>query len=279
MHLQASFPLSQRLPLKGSLTNAYNLSYLVALSTAVLSIAGLLYQDAIYPTDTLKQTFVANDAANIIVGLPVLIVTMWLSRNGRLAGLLGWPGALLYGFYNYIAYVIGRPFDWLTLIFAAVIFLSGLAIYSLITVIDHNVVKAAITGKIPRKTAGWVLLIFGILFTFLAVSLIIGGGASQEPLPTADLGVATADIILSLLLMAGGLLLLLNKPLGYGSGLGLLMGASLLFIGLIIFFFVRPFLTDLPFDLIEVVTVFVMGLICFVPFILYLRGVWSEETS
>nr|NIP28359.1 hypothetical protein [Phycisphaerae bacterium]NIX32172.1 hypothetical protein [Phycisphaerae bacterium] len=93
--------------------------------------------------------------------------------------------------------------------------------------------------------------------------------------PAADLGVATADIILSVLLMAGGLLLLFNKPLGYTSGLGLLMGASMLFIGLIVFFFVRPVLTDVPFDLTEVVTVFAMGFICFAPFILYLRGAWS----
>jgi hypothetical protein len=65
--------------------------------------------------------------------------------------------------------------------------------------------------------------------------------------------------------------------LGYVTGLGLLFQASLLFIGLIVFLLVQPILTTGAFSLVDIVVVFVMmGLICFVPFALYVRGVGSS---
>ncbi len=56
-------------------------------------------------------------------------------------------------------------------------------------------------------------------------------------------------------------------------GLGLLVAASFLFLGLILFFFIAPLVAERAFDWIEVITVLVMGLICFIPTgILLARG-------
>ena len=63
------------------------------------------------------------------------------------------------------------------------------------------------------------------------------------------------------------------------AGLGLLFQGSMLFIGLIIFLLLQPLLTTAPFVLVDVVVVFIMGLICFVPFALYVRGVVSNRNS
>jgi hypothetical protein len=57
------------------------------------------------------------------------------------------------------------------------------------------------------------------------------------------------------------------------AGLGLLFQASMLFVGLVAFLLLRPLLSTVPFDLGEVLVVAVMGLICFVPFGLFVRGV------
>lgn len=59
------------------------------------------------------------------------------------------------------------------------------------------------------------------------------------------------------------------------SGLGLLFSASILFIGLIGFLLLQPLMTDAPFARIDVIVVFFMGFICFIPFYLYLRTVRS----
>jgi hypothetical protein len=53
----------------------------------------------------------------------------------------------------------------------------------------------------------------------------------------------------------------------------------MLFIGLIMLLLLQPALTDAPFVLTDVITVSVMGLICFIPFGLFVRGVFSSEKS
>jgi len=50
----------------------------------------------------------------------------------------------------------------------------------------------------------------------------------------------------------------------------------MLFIALITFLLLRPVLTDAPFVLTDVVVVFIMGMVCFIPFFLFLRGVQSK---
>ena len=61
--------------------------------------------------------------------------------------------------------------------------------------------------------------------------------------------------------------------LGYVGGTGLLFQASMLFIGLIAVLILQPFFSDAPFLPVDVLVVFLMGLICFIPFALFVRGV------
>ena len=75
----------------------------------------------------------------------------------------------------------------------------------------------------------------------------------------------------------GGALLWRREPLGYVTGLALLFQASMLFIGLIVVLILQPVMTTAPFALIDVLVVFVMGLICFVPLALFVRGAASKR--
>lgn len=88
------------------LTLAYRFSLVIALLMAGASLAGALYQGSLYPNDELRRSFVPNDVANLFIGLPILLGSVWLTRRGALLGLLLWPGSLLYVVYNYIAKVI-----------------------------------------------------------------------------------------------------------------------------------------------------------------------------
>jgi hypothetical protein len=82
-----------------------------------------------------------------------------------------------------------------------------------------------------------------------------------------------ADFLIAPAWIIGGILLWQRKPLGYVAGLGLLFQASMLFIGLIGILLLQPVLTGVPFDFVSAITVALMGLVCFIPFILYLRGI------
>ena len=255
---------------------AYTLSLIVVVVTAVASILGLLYQTTIYPTAELRRSYVTNDLLNLVIGLPILLVSMWLARRGRLVGLLLWPGALLYGLYNYIAYIFGLPISVITVVNLAIVLLSAYAIFELVKNIDAKAVQAQLADAVPVKTAGCILLLFGTAFVVRAIGMIVTAGLNQTALPAAEFGTLIADIFLSLLWIVGGVLLLRRRPLGYLGGLGLLFAASMLFVGLILFLLLQPVLTAVPFTPIDVIVVAVMGLVCFIPFGLFARGVASK---
>jgi hypothetical protein len=52
------------------------LSAAVAILMAGASLAGLLYPQGLYPTEALRQSFVANDVVNLLIGLPILVVAI-----------------------------------------------------------------------------------------------------------------------------------------------------------------------------------------------------------
>jgi len=259
------------LPITRDISTLKILTAIVIILMGVLSLAGLIFPSNIYPSEALIQTFMMNDVINLIVGIPILVGSIWLTGREKLVGLLLWPGALLFVIYNYIAYMIGIPFSALTLAYLALILLSAYIILDLLKAIDDQTVQEKLSGNVSEKIAGWFLVIFGILFIFRAISIIIPS-INQATLPPTELGVSIADIIISTLWLIGGILLLRQKPLGYTSGLGLLFAASMLFIGLVIFLIIQPIFTTAQFQITDVIVVAVMGLILSIPFALFLRG-------
>ncbi|MFL7867270.1 MAG: hypothetical protein AB8I58_00500 [Anaerolineales bacterium] len=269
--------ISTQLPIKRNLSLAFVLSFLVTALMTAVSLGGLLFPSLIYPSDELRQAFLANDLANFLVGIPILLACMWLTKRGKLIGLLCWPGALLYTFYNYIAYVVGMPFNWITPGFILLVLLSATSIFVLVQSIEWDSVKTKLTGKVSGKFSGGVLVFFGVAFFFLAVGVITGASSDQTTISMTDVGVAIADIVLSALLVLGGILLFQRKPLGYAGGMGLLFAASALFIGVILVVLLQPLLTSAPFVLEDLIVLLGMALVCFIPTGLFMRAVLSNS--
>ena len=267
------------LPVKHSLTLIYALSFIIAILMAAASVAGLLCQTSVYPTDELLQSFLPNDVANLLIGLPMLLASMWLTRRGKLIGLLFWPGALFFVLYNYIVYIFAMPLNLAFLAHLVLVMLSVYTLIGLLASIDGKVVQQRLTGEVPERLAGGVLAGLGLLFFLLVIGAIVQALISQTPLTETELALHIADFLITPAWVVCGVLLWQRKAFGYVAGLGLLFQASMLFIGLIIVLLLQPFLTAAPFSLVDVVVIFAMGLICFIPFALFIRGVVSNRTS
>ena len=267
------------LPLRCSLTPVYALSFIIAILMAATSIAGLLYQTIVYPTDELLQSFLPNDVANLLIGLPMLLASMWLTRRGKLVGLLFWPGALFFVLYNYIIYIFAMPLNVAFLLHLALVMLSVYSLVGLAASIDGKVVQQRLAHAVPERLAGGVLAGLGLLFFLLVIGAIVNALISQTPIVETELALHTADFLIAPAWVVCGVLLWRRKAFGYVAGLGLLFQASMLFIGLIIVLLLQPFLTAAPFSLVDVVVTFVMGLICFIPLALFVRGVVSGRSS
>jgi hypothetical protein len=267
------------LPIRHNLTLASAFSLIIALLMAAASIAGILYPTVIYPTGELLQSFMPNDVVNLFIGMPILLGSMGLARRGQLVGLLFWPGALFYVLSNYIAYVFGMPSNVIFLLYLTLVTSSAYTIIGLVANIDGTAVQQRLAGVVPERAAGGVLAGLGILFTLRVIGVIVGALVSQSPVATTELATLVSDFLTSPAWIIGGVLLWRRKEFGYVTGLGLLFQASMLFIALIIFLLLRPVLTAAPFAPADVVVVFVMGLICFIPFTLFVRGVVSRRSS
>jgi hypothetical protein len=216
---------------------------------AAVSAAGLLYRTTIYPTDELLRTFVPNDIGNLCIGLPILLGSMWLARHGKLIGLLFWPGALFFVMYNYIVYVLAMPLSVAFMLQLALVTLSVYTMIGLVASIDGEAVQQRLTGAVPERLAGGVLVGLGLLFFVRVIGAAVGALTTHTPMAETELALNTTDFLIAPAWVIGGVLLWQRREFGYVIALA------------------------------DIVVVFILGLICFIPFVLFVRGVVSNRGS
>jgi hypothetical protein len=247
-------------------------SSLIALLSAVASLAGLLNPDTIYPTEALRQFALSNDVANLLIGLPILLGSIWLDRNGKYIGRLLWPGALMYTLYNYLAYAIAMPVSWVYLGYLLIVVTSLYTLIAVFARIDFNRAKQRLVGRVPERLAAGVLILLGA-FVFLRVfAEVLGTVNRADSFALTEIALLLVDSLLAPAWILGGILLWRRKPLGYAAGLPLLFQGSMLFIGLLLVLALQPAFTNSSLPLVDIVVVAAMGLICFVPSWMFLRG-------
>lgn len=268
---------SSQLPVTRSLALVYALTLGVSLILATASIAGLLYQDTFYPAEELRRSFVANDVLNLFIGLPILLGSLWLARRGRLLGLLFWPGALFYVFYNALVYTFALPVNAAFVLNLALMAMSVYTMIALLATIDAQTVRQRLAGVVPERMAGGALFGLGILFILFVAGALAGALFNGTPVTAGDRALHVADLTIAPSLAIGGLLLWRRQALGYVTGVGLLFQATMLFVGLLALLLLQPLLFPVPFRAGDVIVVAVMSLFCFVPFALFIRSVWLRE--
>jgi hypothetical protein len=149
----------------------------------------------------------------------------------------------------------------------------------LIASIDGGAVQQRLIGSVYERVAGTILAGLGLLFSLRVVAILVGALVSQTPIAETELAGLVSDFLIAPSLVIGGFLLWQRKELGYVIGLGLLFQASMLFVGLIVLLLLQPFLSTGPLVWVDVLVVFGLGLICFVPLALFVRGVVSSRRS
>jgi len=265
-----------RLPINADLTLAYGASLIVAAMLVVASGVGLLSPNQLYPTEELQHMTLSNDAVNLIVVLPALLGSLMAARNGQLLGLLFWPGALLSVTYNAVAYVFTLPLNAGFLLALGQLLLSVYVVIGVVAAVDLQRLARRVRGGVPERVSASVLMVLGAAYLVLALGTMIQGALGLVERP-AELGVFLADSLIAPAWVVGGILLWRRRPLGYLAGGALLFQASVLFVAVIGFTILQPVMTDAPFVLADTVVLAGMGLVCFIPTGLLVRGVVAEE--
>lgn len=260
--------ISNTLPLKRSLKRDYVMSFIIALLMTATSISGLLASNILYPVKELRNGFVTTDIINLLLVLPILICGSVLTKRGFLTGLIIWIGSLFVINYHYIAYAVAYPMTWQFVLYITLVGLTAWSIFNLIRHIDLLELKQLLLGAVPVRFTAGVLMVLGLLFLLRAGDIIIKALAADKMLPPTEF----ADLISSVIWIFGGIVLCQKKALGYIVGAGLILQASILFVGLLIYFILQPVVSKTAFPLEDFIVIFFMGWVCYIPFALFVRG-------
>ncbi len=176
---------------------------------------GLYYWDTVSSASQMQ----ANDLVMLVLGLPLLAVSYWLSRRGSLRGQLLLTGTLGFILYTYITMCFGAAYNKLFLVYVALFSLSLFAFILCMMSFDLKTLPERFSEKLPRRAIA-ALLFFAAVFLTLAWLGRIAPTVLQDAVPplenatsmfiqAMDLGVVVPLCVLS------GVLLLRRSAWGY----------------------------------------------------------------
>jgi hypothetical protein len=262
-----------------SLLIVYISSVILAAIMAGTSLIGLIVPSATYSSQELAETFVPNDVLNLFIGLPVLLLSVWLAFRGTLLGLLLWPGALFYVVYTYLTYIFSIPFNVLYFGYFMLVVGSVYSIIVLLLKLEATSIYRKLESVVPARTTGIILTVFGSLFAIRALGILIGSTLSGKPLAVTEFGLNITDLIITPFWVVGGVLLIKRKKSGYLVGLGILYQATMLMIGLLAYLGLSSIMTDRSFNLTDFIVVLALSLIFIIPFVLFIRGTNAAQNQ
>lgn len=258
--------------IKREITLAYLISGIIALIMCVASVAGILYGSDIYPASQVSNN-VGTDVLNLVVGLPILLGSMWFARHGNLIGLLIWPGALFYILYVYTFYILGVPFNILFLPYIALVTLSAYTIIGLVASINGEAVRLRLSGKVPTRTTGGMFILIAVLFMAVDMFLIVTAIVSNASVSSTSYASWVTDFTIQLpALLVVGILLWRHEALGYVAAPGLLVQGAVLNAGFAIVLVLQAIFTASPINALFVALVFVIGAISLILLAFFVRG-------
>lgn len=176
-----------------------------------------LYQ---YDTVSSAAQELGQDFVTLIVGIPLLITGILLSRRGLLRGQLLLTGALGYFLYTYASMSFLTAFNPLFLVYVTLFSLSLFSFIFAMSNLDVAVLTQHVSDGFPRRAIASYFIIVAVFLTLAWLGLIIPAtltGSAPAGLESAitmiiqalDLGIIVPTSIIT------AILLLKQQPWGY----------------------------------------------------------------
>lgn len=181
-----------------------------------------IYGEGLYQYDSVSVAAqgIAQDAVTMILGVPLLIISLYLSRKGLLKGKLLLAGTLGYFLYTYASYSFLLMYNPLFLIYVMIMSASFFAFTMAIMSFDLENLGSYFSPELPVKFIGSFLIfmaaVVGLMWTGMIIPPLINDTVPLElehyttlVIQALDLGFVVPTAILS------GVLLIRRKPFGY----------------------------------------------------------------
>jgi hypothetical protein len=180
-----------------------------------INARGLYYWDTV----SIAAQAQANDLVTLVLGLPLLTISFYLTLRGSLRGRLLLTGTLAFILYTYMSVCFGIAYNKLFLVYVALFGLSLFAFILSMMSFDLKTLPARFSEKLPRRGIA-ALLLFTAAFLSLAWLGRIAPTIFQDMVPALDnttsMTIQAMDLgIIIPLCVLSGILLLRRRSWGY----------------------------------------------------------------
>lgn len=254
----------------------------------ITSVSGekvTLYGRGIYKNDSISVVAQgkAQDLVTLIIGIPMLIISMVILRKESLRGKLLLTGTLGYFLYTYMSYTFLWNFNYLFLVYAILMSCSLFAFILSIMEIDISNMKNNFSDKLPNKLIGGFEIFIGTAIGLMWLGKIaqaLKTGAAPDGLEHyttlviqgMDLGFVVPFAILS------GILLIKKNNYGYLiSSIIIVKGFSML--TTITVMMINMMLSGVAVSLIQIVVFLIANLGCIYLFVILMKNIRENKRN
>lgn len=182
----------------------------------------MIYGKGLYRHDSVSMAAqaIGQDFVTLFLGIPLLLLSLYLSRNGQLKGRLLLTGTLGYFLYTYVSYSFLSTYNSFFLLYVLLMAASFFAFLLAMMSFDISKLPMFFNEKLPVKFIGGFLLFASFLFGLMwlgktvppLINQTIPDGLEHYTtlvIQALDLGFVVPVGILS------GIFLIKRKPFGY----------------------------------------------------------------
>lgn len=116
---------------------------------------------------------IAQDYITLFIGIPLLMVSFWVSRRGFVRGKFILAGVLAYFMVTYLFYLVMAMYNFLFLGYVVLLGLSFFAFLMVLSSFELSQLPSLIGDKTPVKAIGGFLIFVSLSIAFLWLSIVI----------------------------------------------------------------------------------------------------------
>ncbi|AGK54241.1 hypothetical protein [Bacillus sp. 1NLA3E] len=190
--------------------------------TSLQGLTVSIYGKGLYKNDSVDMAVQARaqDVITLVLGVPLLLVSLYLFRKDSLKGRLLLAGTLGYFLYTYVDYTFYAMYNSFFLLFVALMSLSFFAFILTMMSFNLKALSAAFTQKLPVKFIAGVLLFLGAVVGLMWLARIVPPIFQGKPnlglqhyttlvVQALDLGILLPTSVIA------SVLLIKRNPFGY----------------------------------------------------------------
>lgn len=153
----------------------------IAVLLAIATVSGVFISGLYRDTPNLVAQAIGQDVVTLVVALPTLVISAFLTSRGSQRARLVWLGGSIYTVYTYVGYAFDVRFNPLFLVYVALLGCSTYALIGGLITTDWEGFRKGFTERTPNKAVSIYLGMIASLFYLLWLSEAVPASLSGNP--------------------------------------------------------------------------------------------------